>query len=292
MTSKTLIMRLAPISFVATLLATLAVAGWFAQERELKQLSEQLVVTVVCNTNAGTKEISTLETELKTISGIDSVQMKSANDVRSEFVSRFATSVSNTLSENPFPTVMLLHLKDDARTKDRIDTISAEVRSLRSVSDVVYRAAFINLVEERVAEGRVVRWVVGIVVVLVLCLLLWTVFSGIPLITTGLQLPAMALLVGAVAGFLVSLGTFYAVRDSVPSMNAVRPISLITGGVIVCAFGGIILGICAVLTVKNAPNNTSIPQKSTSGNISQETNVTNSTSNASSHIQEGNDHES
>lgn len=240
-------------SFVATLLATLAVAGWFAQERELTTLSDEITIAVFCSTNATAKEISALETELRTIVGVDSVRVKPASEVRTEFVSRFATSVSGTLGDNPFPATCIIRLKEDARTKDRIDTIAAEIRTLSGVNDIAYRAAFVGLVEGRIREARITRWIAGVVVVLVLGTLLWMTLANIRLAESGLQSPALGMLAGSIGAFLAGLVLFYLVRPSLPSLNAVRPVSLIAGSVIVWAFGGVILGIHAVLTVKNTP---------------------------------------
>jgi FtsX extracellular domain len=250
--SMPVITRLAAIACIATLLATLAVAGWFTQERELQTLSEQIALTVFLEQNATSKDISGLETELRTIAGVDSVLVKSPAIVRSEFVSRFATSISTTLPDNPFPTACIVRLKSEARTKERVDTIAAEIRTLRGVNDVSYRAAFISLVDTRSLEARTVRWVAGVVLVLVLCALLWSAFGGISLAASGLQPPALGIVAGALAGFALSMGVFYACRSTLASLDVVRPISLIAGSVIVCAFGGIILAIQAVLTVKNS----------------------------------------
>jgi hypothetical protein len=270
---------MAYISFVATLLATLAVAAWFAQERELTTLSDEITLAVFCNTNATTKEISALESELRTIAGVDSVRVKSANEVKSEFISRFATSVSATLGDNPFPATCIVRLKEEARTKDRIDTIAAEMRTLHGVNDIAYRAAFVGLVEGRVREARMVRWIAGVVVVLVLGTLLWAALANIRLAESGLQSPALGMLSGSIAGFLIALGLFYLVRPSLPTLDAVRPISLIAGSAIVCAFGGVLLGIHAVLTVKNTP----ISSHNTTNNSAQSAlNVTKSPVPASS----------
>jgi hypothetical protein len=250
------ITRLAVIACIATFLATLAVAGWFTQERELQTFSEQIALTVFLEQNATNKDISSVETELRTIVGVDSVLTKSPATVRSEFVSRFATSVSTTLPDNPFPAACIVRLKSEARTKERVDTIAAEIRSLRGVSDVSYRAAFISLVNTRLAEARAVRWIAGVVVVLVLCALLWSALANIRLAESGLQPSALGIVAGALVGFGVSMAIFFGFRSTLASLDVVRPISLIAGSVIVCAIGGIILGIQAVLTVKNSSSAT------------------------------------
>lgn len=246
-------MRIAAFSLIAALLAVLAVVGWFSQERELMMLSEQISLVVVGNSSLQSKETSALQTELATVVGVDSVRVKSANDVRNEFVSRFATSVSNTLNENPFPTMWIVRLKEEARTKERMDTIAAEIRTLTGVADVSYRAAFVSLVGARMHEARIVRWTAGTVVLIALITLLWAMLDGIQLQHTGLQTPAIGILLGSVLAGIFGIGLFYLLRPSLPSLDAVRPVSLLAGSAIVCALGGIILGIHAVLIVKNTP---------------------------------------
>ncbi len=249
------LMQLAASSFVATLLAALAVAGWFSQERELARLSEQISLTVFCTNNATSKEISALQTELAVISGVDSVQVKAAADMKNEFVSRFATSVSTSLADNPFPNALILRLKPDARTKDRIDTIAAEVRSLRGVSDIAYRAAFVNLVETRSREAGIIRGVSGAVVVLVLLVMLWNALQTVDIVAHGLQRVALGVCAGAALGGGVAILLYFALRSSIPSLDSMRPVSLLAGSAIVCSLGGIALAVRAVLLVKNTPAN-------------------------------------
>ncbi|TAE30133.1 MAG: hypothetical protein EAZ92_05145 [Candidatus Kapaibacterium sp.] len=251
--SNAVLMHLAASSFVATLLAALAVAGWFSQERELARLSEQITLTVFCTNTATNKEISALQTELAVIRGIDSVQVKAATDIKNEFVSRFATSLSASLGTNPFPNALIVHLKPDARTTDRIDTIAAEVRSLRGVSDIAYRAAFVSLVEARSREASIIRRVAGAVVVVVLIMMLWNALQAVDIVASGLQRVALGVCIGAALGGLAAILLYFALRSSVLSLDSVRPVSLLAGSAIVCALGGIALVVRAVILVKNTP---------------------------------------
>jgi FtsX extracellular domain len=246
------IARLTVFACIATLLATLAVAGWYTQEREIATLAEQITLAVFFEQNATSQDIHHIETELHTISGVDSVVIKSPAIVRGEFVNRFATSIGAALPDNPFPAACLVHLKREARMKERIDTIAAEIRTLPSVEDVSYRAAFVSLVDARVAEALIVRTLAGVVVVLVLCALLWSALENIRLAETGLQPPALGILLGGLFGFGLSMAVFFVYRATLTSLDVVRPISLIAGSVIVCALGGLLLGIQAVLTVQNS----------------------------------------
>lgn len=234
-------------SFAASLLVTLAILVFMGIERDSAALSEQIVLTVFLESGANAKDIATTESDLKTVVGVDSVQFQSSASVKEAFVNRFATSISAVLPDNAFPGAMIVHLKEEYRTKDRIDSVVSAVLGMQSVGNVSYRTAFVEAVELRQKQEYAALWVIASVCALAVIVLLWQSVSRAGM---TLQDSAGAVLGGVLIAMFIGIVVFANIKQVFPWLEREGWELLVKvqmlGSVIVCAFATFVLAINAV----------------------------------------------
>jgi hypothetical protein len=161
-----------------------------------------------------------------------------------------------------------VRLRDDYRTKERIDSIVSEALGMQSVGNVSYHNGFVEAVEKRSQQKHAAMWLIAFVCALVVMTLLWQALYRISL---RLQESAGAVLAGVLATMFLGIAVFVNVKHIFPfveqgGLTLCLKVQLL-GSVSVCAFATILL---AVNTVQNARNHngeehdTSQPPLSTS----------------------------
>lgn len=216
-------------------------------ERDSTELSRQIVLTVFLESGASAKELAATQSDLKTIAGVDSITVQSANTVKEAFVSRFATSIGAVLPDNAFPTAMIVSLKEEYRTKERIDSIVSQALGMQSVGNVSYRTAYVEAVEKRQIQEYAAFWVIAGICMMSITTLLWQAVSRAGL---SLQKSAGAILGGVAAAMFVGVVLFVNMKHLFPWLDSagwgmLLKVQLL-GSVFVCAFATLILAITAV----------------------------------------------
>lgn len=244
------IARVAMASGVASLLVSLVILVFIGVQRNLEALSRQIVLTVFMESGTDAKKLATATSDLKTIVGIDSIRVQSATEIKETFMSRYATNIGSVLPENAFPTALIVNLRDDYRTKERIDSVVTQALGMQSVDNVSYRTAFVEAVEARKRQESVAMWVCAIVCSLVVAVLLWQALYRLSL---RLQESAGAVLAGVLVAIFVGVAIFvnsksYSTWLSEAGFTFFIKVQLIAS-VAVCAFTTVVL---AVNTVQNA----------------------------------------
>ncbi len=244
------IARVAAAACTASLLVALVILVFVGVQRDLEALSKQIVLTVFMESGTSVKDLATATSDLKTIVGVDSIRVQSATEIKETFVSRYATNITSVLPDNAFPTALIVSLREDYRTKERIDSVVTQALGMQSVDNVSYRTAFVEAVEARQRQETVAMWVSAVICSLVVAVLLWQALYGLPL---RLQESAGAVLAGVLVALVIGLAIFANSKSYSSWLSSAGWVFFIKiqllGSVSVCAFATIVL---AVNTVQNA----------------------------------------
>lgn len=244
------ITRVAVAACAASLLVSLVILIFVGVQRDLEALSAQIVLTVFVESDTSPKDLTAATSDLKTIPGIDSIRIQSATEIKETFVNRYATNIGAVLPDNAFPTALIVSLREDYRTKERIDTIVAQALGMQSVNNVSYRTAFVEAVEARAKQEHLAMWVCTAICSLVVAILLWQSLYRLPL---RLQESAGAVLAGVLVALFIGIVLFanskgYSAWLASAGVAFFVKVQLL-GSVSVCAFATVVL---AVNTVQSA----------------------------------------
>jgi putative Mn2+ efflux pump MntP len=242
---------------VASLLVSLVVLVFIGVQRDLESLSSQIVLTVFMESGTSLKDLATATSDLKTIAGIDSIRVQSATEIKETFVSRYATNIGAVLPENAFPTALIVSLREDYRTKERIDSVVTQALGMQSVDNVSYRTAFVEAVEARQHQERVAMWVSAVICSLVVIVLIWQSLYRLPL---RLQESAGAVLAGVLVALFIGIAIFansksYSAWLSAAGVAFFVKVQLL-GSVSVCAFATVVLAVNTVQTARHHDDET------------------------------------
>jgi cell division protein FtsX len=166
-------LRRATLSCAATLLVTLFVVVFTAFERELDDLSEQVVLTVFFEADADMDMIKEAQRSIAKLRGIDSTHLRSAGEIKETFASRYATNIGSLLPENAFPNALILTLKKSWRSKERVDSLVGDILVFEQVGNISYRPAFVEALDARRGQLKAALWICGFVVAFIVGALAW-----------------------------------------------------------------------------------------------------------------------
>jgi cell division protein FtsX len=167
------VLRRATLSCAATLLVTLFVVVFTAFERELDELSEQVVLTVFFEADADIDMVKEAQRSIAKLRGIDSTHLQSAGEIKETFASRYATNIGSLLPENAFPNALTLALKQSWRTKERVDSLVGDILVFEQVGNISYRPAFVEALDARRGQLNAALWICGFVGAFIIGALAW-----------------------------------------------------------------------------------------------------------------------
>ncbi len=192
--------RFVVTSTVATVLVTLTAIGIIAALRDVRELSDYLVLTVFLEPNTGKTAVEGVRRILSDMSGVDSVRVQSSEEVQRTFAERFSSDLDRLLPDNPFPPVLTAHVASEKRNVEALDSLAGRARTLRNVVSATFDREFTEAVERRSHQVWYSVWIVGTILAVVIVVMLWNASQSLttdtPPVGFGIITSTLGTLVG------------------------------------------------------------------------------------------------
>ncbi len=229
--------RIACTIAIVVCVATLVWTGIMGAIQELKALSDTITLTVFLDANLSKAQIDASKQVIERIDGVDSVTIKSAEQVQKEFLERFNSTIDGLLPDNPFSAIVTVAIKSPYRTTTSLDSIGALCKKLRAVNEVTYKESIVRTLATR-SEGLMTFFAVGgITLALALLLLLWNTLATVPTTTYS----HIISIVGCTVGVVGLLGCQWYLMPRVAWFEAI-PISGFVYPIIIVLAVSIVMG--------------------------------------------------
>ncbi len=147
--------KIAFASAFLTLASAVIAVGYYGVTAEIEQLSGNLVISVFASARADSAEAVSIMRQVRSIPEVSTVELVTPEQAQKEFAKSVGQKLDNLLPDNPFPSVVKVHLVPAACSKEKLDALVQTFRQIPSVDDVIYNTAYANALFSRSKQTSV-----------------------------------------------------------------------------------------------------------------------------------------
>ncbi|MCR4440183.1 MAG: permease-like cell division protein FtsX [bacterium] len=129
-------------------------------------LQQRMTFEVFVDEALDMRAIAALEQQVRSIPGVASVEFVSKEAAAQAIKAEFGEDVLDVLGENPLPPSFRIGLAPNTRSAALAESVAAQLRAQKGVSEVVYRAELFRLLDRYLQVAVTVDVAVGIALVL------------------------------------------------------------------------------------------------------------------------------
>ena len=118
-------------------------------------------------------QISEISKELNDIAGIRSSQYVSKEEAAKRFKEEFGQDIFEVLDTNPLPRSFIITLEDSTRNSKSIERISANIRDIIEVEDIVYQKEILESIDKYITYILLGALFIGILISLIAVALIY-----------------------------------------------------------------------------------------------------------------------
>ncbi len=160
--------KLAAVGSILTMLVALLLLGGFRlvseiASRAVSGIRERVDMEAFLVEPVSSQKVEQIRKAISEIEGIDSCQIVTKEEAARIFRQDFGEDISSVLDFNPLPPSVKIFLKRDYRTSDRAREISAAVKAVSGVDDVLYRQDMLSYIESGARTLDRIGLILGIV---------------------------------------------------------------------------------------------------------------------------------
>lgn len=161
--------KLASIASILTISIALLLLGLYYlislnAERVVQMIRDRVEVEAFCEEPLTTARTNELRRQLLEIEGVDRVHFVSKDDAAKVFKEEFGEDITSVLEFNPLPPSFKVYLRDDFQQTTQAERIVDAIRSLKGISDVIYRRDLLEFLDRRMAVAHSVGLFLGILI--------------------------------------------------------------------------------------------------------------------------------
>ncbi len=148
--------KLSTIISIFTVMISLLLLGVFAvmtinASRLIELIRDKVEIEVFLQEPLTRQDIADLEMRIRSLEGVERVTFLSKDDAARIFKEEFGEDINSVLSFNPLPPSFKISLKEGHRTSVKAQSIVDGISKLKSVDNVVYKKALLELIDQRTA---------------------------------------------------------------------------------------------------------------------------------------------
>lgn len=194
------LVKIAIATAFLTLASTVVAIGYYGITAEIEQLSSNLVVTVFAASHADSAESVSIFRQVKSVPQVADAKLITPEQAQKEFAESVGQKLDNLLTNNPFPSVVKVHLLPSACSRESLDAVVQTFRRIPLVDDVVYNTAYANALFSRSKQTSVMIFAGAIGIFAVFLFILY--FALRAETAAGGEEVHVLMLLGATRGFV------------------------------------------------------------------------------------------
>lgn len=147
--------KIAFASAFLTLASAVIAVGYYGVTAEIEQLSGNLVVSVFASSRADSAEAVSIMRQVRSAPEVSTAELVTPEQAQKEFAKSVGQKLDNLLPDNPFPSVVKVHLVPAACSKEKLDALVQTFKQIPLVDDVIYNTAYANALFSRSKQTSV-----------------------------------------------------------------------------------------------------------------------------------------
>ncbi len=161
--------KLAAIGSVITVTISLLLLGLFYvistnTTRIISNIREKVEMEAFLQEPVTPPLIAEIQKEINDVEGVDRVQFISKEEAAKIFREEFGEDVGSVLNFNPLPPSFKVFLKEPYRNTQKAELISATIKRIKGVDEVIYRREMLEFIEKQAKVLDLVGLGLGIII--------------------------------------------------------------------------------------------------------------------------------
>jgi cell division transport system permease protein len=139
----------------------------------VEKFKKNIELEVFLDADLNAAESQKIENRIRTIAGVDKTKLITKDKAAQRFKAEFGRDVYEVLGGNPLPASCTITIKETHITADKLKKISNEVSRISGVSEALYRADIIQLIEKYLRYIYLIGGSVAFVLILITVVLIY-----------------------------------------------------------------------------------------------------------------------
>lgn len=157
---------------VLLLLGSLFVCTFWFSDRWEDVFKENIEFLVECSPNAPDSTLQNIENSLSSIEGIKNIRFVSSADAMEVMKKELGEVAFPDSLENPFSASYRFHLNPDLVSKENIETLTQQIKSIRGVDNFYYPEDLYETLRSRIRNISTIFGVIGILLIFLILVMI------------------------------------------------------------------------------------------------------------------------